>query len=139
MTTQRPSSSACGWCRGSRSRNSSINMREISTLPSTSVCLSLLSLTKTNKTADERYIFSNQTKRYHEGKVAPGPEIRSNAAREMASTNLTSTAISQKQWLCKSLEEAKLRYDVGLDTYRYIWAGTPPPLSPSKSSRLLTK
>ncbi|KAL4803121.1 carboxylesterase, type B [Aspergillus unguis] len=79
---------------------------------------------------DERYIFSNETARYAEGKVAPGPEIRSNAASEMSSTNRTSTAATQKQWLCYSVEQAKLRYENGLETYRYLWAGNFSNISP---------
>ncbi|KAL4975301.1 Alpha/Beta hydrolase protein [Aspergillus desertorum] len=74
--------------------------------------------------------FSNYIPRYMAGKVAPGPEIRSNTASEMPTTNRTSTAETQRQWLCKGVEEAKLRYAYGLDTYRYLWAGNFSNISP---------
>ncbi|KAL4896935.1 Alpha/Beta hydrolase protein [Aspergillus ambiguus] len=80
---------------------------------------------------DERYIFSNETKRYLDRKVARGPAIHSNAAREMASTNISSTRETEKEWLCSSVSDAAMRHSLGLDTYRYLWAGNFSNISPT--------
>jgi carboxylesterase type B len=48
----------------------------------------------------------------------------------MPTTNRTSTAETQRQWLCKGVEEAMLRNKYGLDTYRYLWAGNFSNISP---------
>ncbi|KAL4919257.1 Alpha/Beta hydrolase protein [Aspergillus aurantiobrunneus] len=84
----------------------------------------------TNYIPDEKYIFSNETQRYLEGKVARGPAIRSSAARESASPNITSTAEAQREWLCSSVSDTRLRYELNLDTYRYLWAARPTGLVP---------
>ncbi|RDW83643.1 uncharacterized protein DSM5745_03969 [Aspergillus mulundensis] len=83
-----------------------------------------------NYIPDERYIFTNETTRYIEGKVARGPEIRSNTASEMPTANRTATDQTQRQWLCKGVQESALRYEHGLDTYRYLWAGNFSNISP---------
>lgn len=76
------------------------------------------------KTADERYIFFNETLRYLEGKVAKGPAIRSFAAREIAAdNNITSSQENARQWVCLAASDTALRFSQGLDTYRYLWAG----------------
>jgi hypothetical protein len=73
--------------------------------------------------ADEKYIFADETERYIQGKVAKGPVIRSDAERESPSANLTSTLTAQKQWNCAAAADAPMRKALGLDTYRYYWAG----------------
>jgi carboxylesterase type B len=76
------------------------------------------------KTADETYIFSNETLRYLEGKVAKGPAIRSFATREIAvDNNITSSQEDARQWDCLAASDTALRFSHGLDTYRYFWAG----------------
>ncbi|KAJ5662657.1 hypothetical protein N7462_011583 [Penicillium macrosclerotiorum] len=80
---------------------------------------------------DERYIFSNETQRYVEGKVAKGPAIRSFAAREIAvDNNITSSQVDAQKWVCSALSDTVLRYTHGLDTYRYFWAGNFSNISP---------
>ncbi|KAF3403509.1 Acetylcholinesterase [Penicillium rolfsii] len=77
---------------------------------------------------DEKYIFSNETLRYLEGKVANGPAIRSFAAREIAvDDNITTSQADAHQWVCLAASDTALRYSQGLDTYRYFWAGNPVP------------
>lgn len=73
--------------------------------------------------ADEKYIFANETTRYREGLVAQGPAIRSDAAREMASSNDTATNVVEEEWDCTAVNDAYMRKELGLDTYRYFWAG----------------
>ncbi|KAJ5873440.1 uncharacterized protein N7473_013313 [Penicillium subrubescens] len=82
-------------------------------------------------TADEKYIFSNETLRYLEGKVAKGPAIRSFAAREIAAdNNITSSQADARQWVCLAASDTALRFSQGLDTYRYFWAGDFSNISP---------
>ena len=86
--------------------------------------------TLTRKLADEKYIFCNESQRYAEGKVARGPAIRSDAAREMASDNTTSVMIEEGEWDCRAAQDSALRRSLGLDTYRYFWAGNFSNISP---------
>ncbi|KAJ5734140.1 alpha/beta-hydrolase [Penicillium malachiteum] len=79
---------------------------------------------------DERYTFSNESKRYLEGKIAKGPGIRSDTERESASTNLTSTAEAEVEWDCVAALDTTRRYALGLDTYRYYWGGKFTNISP---------
>ncbi|CAK7200912.1 hypothetical protein SEUCBS139899_003612 [Sporothrix eucalyptigena] len=80
---------------------------------------------------DEKYIFSNESERYALGKVAPGPAIRSNAAAETSTANNeTATAITAQAYTCKNYDETLLRESIGLDTYRYFWAGNFTNISP---------
>ncbi|KAJ6015803.1 alpha/beta-hydrolase [Penicillium herquei] len=74
--------------------------------------------------------FSNESKRYLEGKVAKGPAVRSDTERESASTNLTSTAEAEVEWDCVAALDTTRRYALGLDTYRYYWAGNFTNISP---------
>ena len=57
------------------------------------------------------------------GQVAKGPAIRSDAAREGASENTTAVEAAEKQWICAATSDATMRRSLGLDTYRYEWAG----------------
>ncbi|XHG03598.1 hypothetical protein AWENTII_006899 [Aspergillus wentii] len=88
------------------------------------------SIAFTNYIPDEKYIFSNETQRYAEGKVARGPSIRSDAAREFPDQNTTSVDVSEGVADCLALSDAKLRSSLGLDTYRYYWAGNFSNISP---------
>lgn len=56
-------------------------------------------------------------------KVARGPSIRSDAAREFPGTNTTAVNIQEGESDCLALSDTKLRESIGLETYRYIWAG----------------
>lgn len=80
--------------------------------------------------ADEKYIFSDETARYTAGKVARGPAIRSDASREMATTNETATMETEDEWICTAYQDSILRASLGLDTYRYMWAGNFSNISP---------
>ncbi|RAH42132.1 carboxylesterase, type B [Aspergillus brunneoviolaceus CBS 621.78] len=80
---------------------------------------------------DEKYIFANETQRYRSGHVARGPAIRSNVDRESASTNLTASALTEMEWSCATAMDAALRRAIGLDTYRYFWAGNFTNISPT--------
>ncbi|KAI7160321.1 acetylcholinesterase [Hortaea werneckii] len=80
---------------------------------------------------DETYIFSNETDRYEKGLVASGPMIRSNAARERPSPNATYSREIEISDLCYTLSDAVRRYNAGLDTYKYIWAGNFSNISPT--------
>ncbi|KAI7366819.1 hypothetical protein KC354_g3875 [Hortaea werneckii] len=80
---------------------------------------------------DETYIFSNETDRYEKGLVASGPMIRSNAARERPSPNATYSREIEISDLCYTLSDAVSRYNAGLDTYKYIWAGNFSNISPT--------
>ncbi|PWY75007.1 alpha/beta-hydrolase [Aspergillus heteromorphus CBS 117.55] len=53
------------------------------------------SIAFTNYIPDERYIFSDEAQRYAERKVAPGPSIRSDTAREFPSANTTEINIEE--------------------------------------------
>lgn len=80
---------------------------------------------------DERYIFSNESARYEAGLVAPGPAIRSNAAAETSKAdNETATALAAQSFTCTTYDESLLRHSIGLDTYRYFWAGNFTNISP---------
>ncbi|KAJ5274040.1 alpha/beta-hydrolase [Penicillium angulare] len=79
---------------------------------------------------DERYIFSDQASRYAEGKVAPGPSIRSDTAREDPSTNATDVSMNEGVSDCRALLDSERRESIGLDTYRYYWAGNFTNISP---------
>lgn len=74
--------------------------------------------------ADEKYIFSNESERYLTGQVAKGPAIRSNAATEIPNeTNLTESIADSLSWTCTNYEDSILRYNAGLETYRYFYEG----------------
>ncbi|PYH85809.1 alpha/beta-hydrolase [Aspergillus uvarum CBS 121591] len=90
------------------------------------------SIAFTNYIPDEKYIFADETERYRMGRVAPGPAIRSNAAREDPITpgNDTATMETTGEWLCASYKDALLRASLGLETYRYEWAGNFTNISP---------
>ncbi|KAL4733148.1 Alpha/Beta hydrolase protein [Aspergillus similis] len=79
------------------------------------------SISFTNYIPDEKYIFSNETARYSSGLVARGPAIRSDASREMA---------MEGEWICTAYRDAILRSTLGLETYRYEWAGNFSNISP---------
>lgn len=79
--------------------------------------------TLTSPAADEKYIFANETTRYLQNNVARGPAIRSDAAREEASENVTAVEVGEGQWDCAAVSDAALRKSLGLETYRYLWAG----------------
>lgn len=83
-----------------------------------------------NPTADDIYIFSNESDRYAQGKVAPGPAIRSDVFRESPSTNDTATAIFEASSVCAAFQDAVQRKSVGLETYRYQYAGNFSNISP---------
>ncbi|QKX64570.1 uncharacterized protein TRUGW13939_11745 [Talaromyces rugulosus] len=88
------------------------------------------SIAFSNYIPDERYIFSNETKRYTAGKVARGPAIRSDASREQANTNESVTMEVEGEWICTAYTDSILRSSLGLDTYRYMWAGNFSNISP---------
>ncbi|ORY69089.1 carboxylesterase, type B [Pseudomassariella vexata] len=88
------------------------------------------SIAFTSYIPDERYIFSNETQRYIDGKIAKGPAIRSHAARESPSTNETAVEASQLRWDCATASDVALRHSIGLDTHRYLWAGNFSNISP---------
>lgn len=73
--------------------------------------------------ADEKYIFSDEAARYAKGKVARGPSIRSDTAREFPSTNTTEVNEEEKTADCLALSDSKMRQSIGLETHRYYWAG----------------
>ncbi|OQE67758.1 hypothetical protein PENNAL_c0162G01063 [Penicillium nalgiovense] len=79
---------------------------------------------------DEKYIFSNETKRYLYGKVARGPAIRSDAAREMSSDDVTRVMEAEGEWDCTAASDSSMRRSLGHDTYRYLWAGNFSNISP---------
>ncbi|KAL4948838.1 alpha/beta-hydrolase [Aspergillus filifer] len=80
---------------------------------------------------DEKYIFSNETERYVTGKVAKGPAIRSNTATELPTEgNLTESIADSLSWTCTNYKESVLRYNAGLDTYRYFYGGNFTNISP---------
>ncbi|KAJ5491733.1 hypothetical protein N7539_003300 [Penicillium diatomitis] len=80
---------------------------------------------------DERYIFSNESLRYHAGKVAKGSAIRSFAAREMSvDNNITDSQAEARQWDCLAALDTKERFSLGLDTFRYFWGGNFTNISP---------
>ncbi|RAH85436.1 alpha/beta-hydrolase [Aspergillus japonicus CBS 114.51] len=88
------------------------------------------SIAFTNYIPDERYIFSNETERYLQKKVAPGPSIRSDAAREFPDQNSTYVAEEEGVSDCLARSDSELRASIGLDTYRYYWAGNFSNISP---------
>ncbi|OJJ42440.1 hypothetical protein ASPZODRAFT_105113 [Penicilliopsis zonata CBS 506.65] len=79
---------------------------------------------------DERYIFSNETERYLAGKVARGPAIRSDVAREISTNDEATTAEEEGEWICTAMDDSALRLSLGLETYRYLWAGNFSNISP---------
>ncbi|OJJ42157.1 hypothetical protein ASPZODRAFT_77614 [Penicilliopsis zonata CBS 506.65] len=83
-----------------------------------------------NYIPDEKYIFSNQSERYALGKVARGPAIRSDASREMAGSQEDMTMEVEGEWICTAWIDAKRRASLGLETYRYEWAGNFSNISP---------
>ncbi|RMX86157.1 hypothetical protein D0869_03285 [Hortaea werneckii] len=70
---------------------------------------------------DETYIFSNETDRYEKGLVAS----------ERPSPNATYGREIEISDLCYTLSDAVSRYNAGLDTYKYIWAGNFSNISPT--------
>ncbi|KAL3479825.1 Alpha/Beta hydrolase protein [Aspergillus californicus] len=88
------------------------------------------SIAFSNYIPDEKYIFSNETTRYAEGNVAKCPAIRSDAAREQANENVTVVLEVEGEWDCTAAADAALRRSLGLDTYRYLWAGNFSNISP---------
>ncbi|KAJ5925762.1 hypothetical protein N7454_007272 [Penicillium verhagenii] len=88
------------------------------------------SLSFTNYIPDEKYIFANETLRYLSGKVARGPAIRSDASREQANEDETVTMEVEGEWICTAYEDSILRAYLGLETYRYLWAGNFSNISP---------
>ncbi|KAJ6018316.1 hypothetical protein N7451_001695 [Penicillium sp. IBT 35674x] len=88
------------------------------------------SLAFTNYIPDEKYIFSNETARYLAGKVARGPAIRSDASREQANADESITMEVEGEWICTAYEDSILRASLGLETYRYLWAGNFSNISP---------
>ena len=89
-----------------------------------SLPLTMLDLSITNPiSADEKYIFSDEAARYAKGKVARGPSIRSDTAREFPSTNTTEVNEEEKTADCLALSDSKMRQSIGLETHRYYWAG----------------
>ncbi|KAJ5278774.1 hypothetical protein N7478_004146 [Penicillium angulare] len=88
------------------------------------------SIAFTNYIPDEKYIFSDETERYRKGKVARGPAIRSDASREQANTNQSVTMEVEGEWICTAYQDSLLRASLGLETYRYLWAGNFSNISP---------
>ncbi|CAK38419.1 alpha/beta-hydrolase [Aspergillus phoenicis ATCC 13157] len=88
------------------------------------------SIAFTNYIPDEKYIFSDERQRYLERKVARGPSIRSDTAREFPSTNTTSVNIEEGESDCLAVTDLALRASIGLETYRYYWAGNFSNISP---------
>lgn len=135
-TMRRPSWSACARSPGCRLRSTLIGTRAHLQLHSATIsvgntlCLLTSLPNLTILLADEKYIFSNESKRYLEGKVARGPAIRSDASREDASANTTSVMISEGEWDCRAAQDSALRKSLGLETYRYFWAGNFTNISP---------
>ncbi|KAJ5525773.1 alpha/beta-hydrolase [Penicillium frequentans] len=84
----------------------------------------------TNYMPDEKYIFSDEAARYAKGKVARGPSIRSDTAREFPSTNTTEVNEEEKTADCLALSDSKMRQSIGLETHRYYWAGNFTNISP---------
>jgi carboxylesterase type B len=82
------------------------------------------------RTADERYIFSNETERYVSGQVASGPAIRSDASREYPLTDEHLVNEYEHEWVCAAYDDSILRASLGLTTYRYEWAGNFSNISP---------
>ncbi|GKZ49030.1 hypothetical protein AbraIFM66951_001280 [Aspergillus brasiliensis] len=80
---------------------------------------------------DEKYIFSNETARYAAGRVARGPAIRSTTSRELSSTSATTTMETVGEWVCAAYQDSVLRSSLGLETYRYEWAGNFSNISPA--------
>ncbi|KAI7693836.1 hypothetical protein KC353_g18379, partial [Hortaea werneckii] len=109
-------------------------MRQISWVPISKF------INKFNFTAGVPYNFAylppmmtllRHTDRYENGLVASGPMIRSNAARERPSPNATYSREIEISDLCYTLSDAVSRYNAGLDTYKYIWAGNFSNISPT--------
>lgn len=48
----------------------------------------------------------------------------------MATTNVTATMETEGEWLCTAASDASLRLSLGLQTYRYLWAGNFTNISP---------
>lgn len=67
--------------------------------------------------------FPNETKRYLEGEVAPGPSLRSDAAREFPSDNITYVNEEEGIADCLAASNRALRVSIGLDTYRSLPMG----------------
>ncbi|GKZ29543.1 hypothetical protein AbraIFM66950_005380 [Aspergillus brasiliensis] len=84
-----------------------------------------------NYIPDEKYIFSNETARYAAGRVARGPAIRSTTSRELSSTSATTTMETVGEWVCAAYKDSVLRSFLGLETYRYEWAGNFSNISPA--------
>ncbi|KAF2768105.1 carboxylesterase, type B [Teratosphaeria nubilosa] len=83
-----------------------------------------------NYIPDEKYIFSNESARYAAGKVAKGPAIRSDVAREQMNENSTITEEVEEQWVCTALDDSSARQKLGLETYRYYYGGNFSNISP---------
>ncbi|GAT22659.1 para-nitrobenzyl esterase [Aspergillus luchuensis] len=88
------------------------------------------SIAFSNYIPDEKYIFSNESARYAAGRVARGPAIRSDASREQASTSESMTMEVEGEWICTAYEDSIRRSSLGLETYRYEWAGNFSNISP---------
>lgn len=80
--------------------------------------------------ADEKYIFSNEGARYSAGKVARGPAIRSDVSREQANQDESVTMEVEGEWVCTAYWDSVRRAKLGLETYRYEWAGNFSNISP---------
>lgn len=84
---------------------------------------------------DEKWVFSNYTQRYLEGKVAKIPSIIGTTAREGSAlayvplSNYTegpseeTVAKGTLRFVCPAHESSAARDGLGLATYRYHWAG----------------
>ncbi|KAL4820013.1 carboxylesterase, type B [Aspergillus spinulosporus] len=79
---------------------------------------------------DEKYIFSNETERYRQRKVARGPAIRSDVAREMSSEDVTRVMQAEGEWDCTAASDSAMRRSLGPDIYRYLWGGNFSNISP---------
>ncbi|KAL4807023.1 alpha/beta-hydrolase [Aspergillus unguis] len=88
------------------------------------------SISFSNYIPDEKYIFANETERYLTGQVAGGPAIRSDASREMATADESKAMETEGEWICTAHDDSKLRASLGLETYRYEWAGNFSNISP---------
>ncbi|KAL3428953.1 alpha/beta-hydrolase [Aspergillus tetrazonus] len=80
--------------------------------------------------ADEKYIFSTRLNNIFKKKVARGPAIRSDAAREMSSENVSRVMEAEGEWDCTAATDSAMRRSLGLDTYRYLWGGNFSNISP---------
>lgn len=92
-----------------------------------------------NPIPDERVVFSDYEARYREGKVSNRPAIFSTAQEEgnslveYARSGVNETAareLTLTSFLCPAAQTSELRAQAGLQTFRYLYSGDFPNVSP---------